>query len=162
MGFHLTISFRPSTLHRPLPVRWHPPESLRLRRFEERSDVWSFGIVCWEIFTLGQQPYETLSNAQVFDFVLSGNRLQRPDHCSLEFYQQIMLRCWDEYRALRPSFSELLIALSNITSNRQNHPHEHNRMNSESAVATKPDSDRESSIYIQSASAASEPVANFS
>lgn len=48
-----------------LPIRWMPPESILYRKFTAESDVWSFGVVLWEIFTYGQQPWYQLSNAEV-------------------------------------------------------------------------------------------------
>lgn len=48
-----------------LPIRWMPPESIMYRKFTTESDVWSFGVILWEIFTYGKQPWFQLSNAEV-------------------------------------------------------------------------------------------------
>lgn len=67
-----------------LPVRWMPPESLVDGVFTTQSDAWSFGVLLWEVCTLGQQPYPARSNLEVLEFVQNGGRLDRPDTCPQE------------------------------------------------------------------------------
>ncbi|KAI3377658.1 hypothetical protein L3Q82_008818 [Scortum barcoo] len=64
-----------------LPVRWMSPESLKDGVFTTNSDVWSFGVVLWEIATLAEQPYQGLSNEQVLRFVMEGGLLEKPQNC---------------------------------------------------------------------------------
>ncbi|KAL2094088.1 hypothetical protein ACEWY4_011400 [Coilia grayii] len=64
-----------------LPVRWMSPESLKDGVFTTHSDVWSFGVVLWEIATLAEQPYQGMSNEQVLRFVMEGGLLDKPDNC---------------------------------------------------------------------------------
>ncbi|CAI9545863.1 unnamed protein product [Staurois parvus] len=64
-----------------LPVRWMALESLVDGIFTNRSDVWSFGVLLWELFTLGQQPYQGYSNMEVLHYVRSGRRMDSPDNC---------------------------------------------------------------------------------
>lgn len=64
-----------------LPVRWMSPESLVDGLFTFKSDIWSFGVVVYEIVTFGSFPYQGLSNTQVLDYVKQGNRLILPDNC---------------------------------------------------------------------------------
>ncbi|CAJ0930573.1 unnamed protein product [Ranitomeya imitator] len=64
-----------------LPVRWMSPESLKDGVFTTHSDVWSFGVVLWEIATLAEQPYHGMSNEQVLRFVMEGGLLEKPDNC---------------------------------------------------------------------------------
>ncbi|CAN7986644.1 unnamed protein product, partial [Ixodes hexagonus] len=79
--------------HTMLPIRWMPPESILYRKFTVESDVWSFGVVLWEIFALGKQPWYELSNHEVIQQVTSGKLLGKPEECPDEIYQ-IMLSCW--------------------------------------------------------------------
>ncbi len=89
-----------------LPVRWSSIESLRYRTFSQKSDVWSFGIVLWEIFSFGAEPYMELANNQILDFLTRGERLAKPDNCPDEVYE-LMCKCWNENSSNRPSFLEL-------------------------------------------------------
>eukprot|EP00062_Callorhinchus_milii_P014320 gi/632963423/ref/XP_007897871.1/ PREDICTED: proto-oncogene tyrosine-protein kinase ROS [Callorhinchus milii] len=86
-----------------LPVRWMAPESLIDGVFTNYSDVWSFGVLLWEIATLGQQPYQTYSNLEVLHFVRSGGRLETPSNCPDDVYS-LMLKCWHREPKKRPSF----------------------------------------------------------
>lgn len=64
-----------------LPVRWMSPESLKDGIFTTYSDVWSYGVVLWEMATLASQPYQGLSNEEVLKFVVDGGRMTRPESC---------------------------------------------------------------------------------
>lgn len=86
-----------------LPVRWMAPECLLDGVFTTDSDVWSFGVVLWEIFTLGNVPYPGWNNAQVHDQVVRGYRMEQPPGCPSTIYV-IMRECWE---AKRPHFPEL-------------------------------------------------------
>ncbi|XP_043849361.1 proto-oncogene tyrosine-protein kinase ROS-like [Dromiciops gliroides] len=86
-----------------LPVRWMSPESLIDGVFTNQSDVWSFGVLMWEVMTLGQQPYPARTNLEVLHFVRSGGRLERPCNCPDDIYQ-LMLKCWTSEPYKRPSF----------------------------------------------------------
>ncbi|XP_069138190.1 BDNF/NT-3 growth factors receptor-like [Argopecten irradians] len=77
-----------------LPVRWMPPESLLYRTFTVESDVWSFGVVLWEIFTYGRQPWYELSNHEVIRHITDGSLLENPSTCTDEVYA-IMQGCWE-------------------------------------------------------------------
>jgi proto-oncogene tyrosine-protein kinase ROS len=90
-----------------LPVRWMAPESLVDGLFTTQSDVWSFGVVLWEIFTLGHQPYPTQTNQEVLKFIVQGGRLERPNYCPEDIYG-IMLMCWAHQPHDRPTFRALL------------------------------------------------------
>ncbi|ESO92627.1 hypothetical protein LOTGIDRAFT_120502, partial [Lottia gigantea] len=76
-----------------LPIRWMPPESMLYRTFTIESDVWSFGVVLWEIFTYGKQPWYELSNMEVIQYIKNGHILERPRDCPEEVYK-VMLCCW--------------------------------------------------------------------
>ncbi|XP_077941005.1 NT-3 growth factor receptor isoform X3 [Gasterosteus aculeatus] len=79
--------------HTMLPIRWMPPESIMYRKFSTESDVWSFGVILWEIFTYGKQPWFQLGNNEVIECITQGRVLDRPRICPKEVYD-IMLGCW--------------------------------------------------------------------
>ena len=64
-----------------LPVRWMSPESLIDGVFTTQTDIWAFAVLCWEILTLGQQPYAAMNNFEVLQYVKEGGRLARPHDC---------------------------------------------------------------------------------
>ncbi|XP_061333834.1 high affinity nerve growth factor receptor [Pezoporus flaviventris] len=76
-----------------LPIRWMPPESILYRKFTTESDIWSFGVVLWEIFTYGKQPWYQLSNTEAIECITQGRELERPRTCPSEVYS-IMQSCW--------------------------------------------------------------------
>uniref|UniRef100_A0A4X2JTI9 Tyrosine-protein kinase receptor n=1 Tax=Vombatus ursinus TaxID=29139 RepID=A0A4X2JTI9_VOMUR len=90
-----------------LPVRWMAPESLKDGVFTTYSDVWSFGVVLWEISSLAEQPYQGLSNEQVLKFVMDGGYLDQPDNCP-ERVNSLMQMCWQYNPKMRPTFIEII------------------------------------------------------
>lgn len=90
-----------------LPVRWMAPESLKDGIFTSQSDIWSYGIVLWEMATLASQPYQGLSNEQVLKYVISGGIMERPENCPEKLYQ-IMKLCWLRNPRARPKFVEVI------------------------------------------------------
>ncbi len=92
-----------------LPIRWMATESF-YGVFSEKTDIWSFGITIWEIFTLGRcQPYKDLEDQQVIDEAVRNNRrtlLPKPKACPEEVYS-VMLRCWEHTMENRTIFSEV-------------------------------------------------------
>uniref|UniRef100_A0A8C5TX47 Tyrosine-protein kinase n=1 Tax=Malurus cyaneus samueli TaxID=2593467 RepID=A0A8C5TX47_9PASS len=89
-----------------IPVKWTAPEALNYGRYSSESDVWSFGILLWEAFSLGAVPYTNLSNQQTREAVEQGMRLDPPEQCPEEVYQ-LMQRCWEYEPHKRPSFSTI-------------------------------------------------------
>ena len=77
-----------------LPVRWSAPEALEDRKFSEASEIWSFGILMYEVWTKGALPYQGMHNQKVWVQVSNGYRLPKPDGCSQEVYD-LMLKCWE-------------------------------------------------------------------
>ncbi|XP_074757129.1 cytoplasmic tyrosine-protein kinase BMX [Athene noctua] len=96
-----------SSLGTKFPVKWSAPEVFHYNKFSSKSDVWAFGILMWEVFTLGKQPYELYDNMQVIEKVSQGYRLYRPQLVSDIIYQ-IMYNCWHELPEKRPAFYQLL------------------------------------------------------
>lgn len=89
-----------------LPVRWMAPESLVDGIFTTQSDVWSFGILIWEILTLGHQPYPAHSNLDVLNYVQTGGRLEPPRNCPDALWN-LMTQCWAQEPDQRPTFHKI-------------------------------------------------------
>uniref|UniRef100_A0A8D9DZJ2 receptor protein-tyrosine kinase n=2 Tax=Cacopsylla melanoneura TaxID=428564 RepID=A0A8D9DZJ2_9HEMI len=98
-----------------LPVRWMAPECLVDGIFSTQSDAWAFGVLLWEIMSLGQQPYPARTNVDVLHYVRSGGRLNRPANCSHLMYS-LMLKCWSFEADKRPSFKYCLQILEYLKS----------------------------------------------
>ncbi|XP_041970650.1 tyrosine kinase receptor Cad96Ca [Aricia agestis] len=96
-----------------LPIRWMAPESLYDDIFSVKSDIWSFGVLLWEIVTLGSTPYPGLSAGDVMKKVRDGHRLEKPEHCRRELYN-IMYYCWEADPAGRPDFKEVVEMLERL------------------------------------------------
>ncbi|KAH8341849.1 hypothetical protein KR059_002338 [Drosophila kikkawai] len=96
-----------------LPIRWMATESLYDNIFSVKSDIWSFGILMWEIVTLGSTPYPGISAADVMRKVRDGYRLEKPEHCRRELYN-IMYYCWSHDPQERPLFAEIIQMLDKL------------------------------------------------
>ncbi|EYB92981.1 hypothetical protein Y032_0187g1104 [Ancylostoma ceylanicum] len=93
-----------------LPVRWMPPEAFLDGLFTTQTDVWSFGVVLWEISSFGMLPYFGVDNFDVMGLVTNGGRLDAPNTVPVEL-QEVMRNCWNTRPEERPSFSEIVAAL---------------------------------------------------
>ncbi|XP_024917835.1 muscle, skeletal receptor tyrosine-protein kinase [Cynoglossus semilaevis] len=89
-----------------IPIRWMPPESIFYNRYTSESDVWAYGVVLWEIFSHGMQPYYGMGHEEVIYYVRDGHILSCPDNCPLELYN-LMRLCWSGQPSERPSFSSI-------------------------------------------------------
>ncbi|XP_034532954.1 tyrosine-protein kinase TXK isoform X1 [Notolabrus celidotus] len=98
------------------PVKWSPPEVLHFSKYSSKSDVWSFGVVMWEIYSEGRTPFENRSNSEVVSDITRGVRLYRPHRASQPLYS-VMYLCWHEKAQGRPSFSELLEEIRKLAEN---------------------------------------------
>ncbi|XP_027887244.1 platelet-derived growth factor receptor beta-like [Xiphophorus couchianus] len=97
-----------------LPLRWMSPESIFQNIYSSESDVWSYGVLLWEIFSLGCAPYPDLLTTRQFSSALKrGHRMDRPEHATSDMYA-VMKQCWDEDPLSRPSFSSLVAAVGNM------------------------------------------------
>lgn len=95
------------------PVKWASPEVFSFSRYSSKSDVWSFGVLMWEVFSEGKIPYENRSNSEVVEDISTGFRLYKPRLASPHVYQ-VMNHCWKEKPEDRPPFSRLLSQLAEI------------------------------------------------
>lgn len=89
-----------------LPVRWMPPEAIMYGKFTTESDIWAFGVVLWEIFSYGLQPYYGFSNQEVIEMIRSRQILPSPEDCPARMYG-LMVECWHEMPTRRPNFREV-------------------------------------------------------
>ncbi|XP_073423983.1 tyrosine-protein kinase ITK/TSK [Dendrobates tinctorius] len=95
------------------PVKWSAPEVFRYGRYSSKSDVWSYGVLVWEVFSEGKTPFEHLSNADAVEEISNGLRLFKPKMASEKFYQ-FMNSCWQENPEHRPSFCHLMKEITDI------------------------------------------------
>lgn len=89
------------------------PEALFDRRYTTKSDVWAFGVLLWEIFTLGGNPYPSVPVEDLFDLLRNGHRMEHPPYSSAEMYQ-IMRSCWQQLPQSRPTFTNLVQDIDKI------------------------------------------------
>lgn len=89
-----------------IPIRWMPPESIFYNRYTSESDVWAYGVVLWEIFSYGMQPYYGMAHEEVIYYVRDGNVLACPENCPQELYN-LMRLCWSSHPTDRPSFASI-------------------------------------------------------
>ncbi|KAL1789765.1 proto-oncoprotein tyrosine-protein kinase receptor Ret [Sigmodon hispidus] len=89
-----------------IPVKWMAIESLFDHIYTTQSDVWSFGVLLWEIVTLGGNPYPGIPPERLFTLLKTGHRMERPDNCSEEMYR-LMLQCWKQEPDKRPVFADI-------------------------------------------------------
>ncbi|ESO12635.1 hypothetical protein HELRODRAFT_63524, partial [Helobdella robusta] len=97
-----------------LPVRWMAPESLVDGIFTTYSDIWSFGVLIWEVLSLGNQPYLAQSNLEVLQYVRSGGILDRPSKCPDQLYN-LMVRCWAYQPDKRPCFHTIVKLIKHVS-----------------------------------------------
>ncbi|XP_034022235.1 macrophage-stimulating protein receptor-like isoform X2 [Thalassophryne amazonica] len=98
-----------------LPVKWMAIESLQTQKFTTKSDVWSYGVLLWELLTRGASPYPNVDPYDITHYLLKGRRLPQPQFCPNSLYS-IMLSCWDPEPEHRPSFHSLVVEVQNILS----------------------------------------------
>ncbi|GMS78571.1 hypothetical protein PENTCL1PPCAC_746, partial [Pristionchus entomophagus] len=89
-----------------LPLKWMAPEALSNLEYSFKSDVWSYGVLLWELFSFGEVPFASLQTTELLAHLQRGNRLEKPEWCTLLVYE-LMLRCWREDANDRPSFTIL-------------------------------------------------------
>ena len=94
-------------------LKWMALESIQDYKYTAETDVWSFGVLLFELITLGAAPYGCINPEDMEKYLKAGNRLEKPQDCP-DHYYELMLRCWQEDPSKRPTFGELkelLIAL---------------------------------------------------
>ncbi|XP_054022150.1 ephrin type-B receptor 1 [Dryobates pubescens] len=105
-----------SSLGGKIPVRWTAPEAIAYRKFTSASDVWSYGIVMWEVMSFGERPYWDMSNQDVINAIEQDYRLPPPMECPAALHQ-LMLDCWQKERNARPRFGDIVSTLDKMIRN---------------------------------------------
>uniref|UniRef100_A0A8C1PQN6 Fibroblast growth factor receptor n=1 Tax=Cyprinus carpio TaxID=7962 RepID=A0A8C1PQN6_CYPCA len=111
-GVH-QIDYYKKTTNGRLPVKWMAPEALFDRVYTHQSDVWSFGVLMWEIFTLGGSPYPGIPVEELFKLLKEGHRMDKPSNCTHELYMK-MRECWHAVPTQRPTFKQLVEELDRL------------------------------------------------
>uniref|UniRef100_A0A3Q3LJT6 Tyrosine-protein kinase receptor Tie-1 n=1 Tax=Mastacembelus armatus TaxID=205130 RepID=A0A3Q3LJT6_9TELE len=96
-----------------LPVRWMAIESLNYSVYTTKSDVWSFGVLLWEIVSLGGTPYCGMTCAELYEKLPQGYRMEKPKNCDDEVYE-LMRQCWRDRPYERPPFSQISVQLNRM------------------------------------------------
>jgi serine/threonine protein kinase len=89
-----------------LPIKWMSPESLENQIFSIKSDVWSYGVLVWELLTRGINPYPYIKNKFIFYHLKDGYRLPKPEYCPKSLYA-VLLECWSLNPKARPTFCKI-------------------------------------------------------
>ncbi|KAG8147326.1 hypothetical protein E2320_000197 [Naja naja] len=105
-----------SSLGGKIPIRWTAPEAIAFRKFTSASDVWSYGIVMWEVMSFGERPYWDMSNQDVINAIEQDYRLPPPTDCPTSLHQ-LMLDCWQRDRNARPRFAQIVNSLDKLIRN---------------------------------------------
>mmetsp|Transcript_12933 Transcript_12933/g.18175 ORF Transcript_12933/g.18175 Transcript_12933/m.18175 type:complete len:480 (+) Transcript_12933:110-1549(+) len=98
-----------------LPIKWTAPEALKHKVSTSKSDVWSYGVVMWEIYSYGRAPYPRMNQKEVVEKVTAGYRMEKPESCPKDLYEKVMLWCWRIDPKDRPSFKQLTDKLKKFT-----------------------------------------------
>ncbi|XP_072035876.1 uncharacterized protein [Amphiura filiformis] len=101
------------------PIRWLSVESLQMRIYTGKSDAWSYGILLWEIATLGGTPYPEMETKFLNFHLNNGYRMPKPENCDSELYE-MMKKCWKENPESRPSFKDIVFDLNLMASMKKN------------------------------------------
>ncbi|CAB3400601.1 unnamed protein product [Caenorhabditis bovis] len=103
-GTHL---YEPNNMFRNLPIKWMPPE-IEHQLFGYSTDVWSYGVLLWELFTRGNIPYANIETGHLLTYLQQGHRMSKPQYCPDKLYNEAILECWQADPQSRPSFTQLV------------------------------------------------------
>ncbi|XP_031845294.1 tyrosine-protein kinase Fer isoform X5 [Nomia melanderi] len=97
-----------------IPIKWTAPEALNFGKYTSLCDVWSYGVLMWEIFSKGGNPYSGMSNAQAREKIDTGYRMPAPENTPDEIYR-LMLRCWEYEPEKRPHFDQIYTVVETLS-----------------------------------------------
>ncbi|KAK9305086.1 hypothetical protein QLX08_003773 [Tetragonisca angustula] len=97
-----------------IPIKWTAPEALNFGKYTSLCDVWSYGILMWEIFSKGGNPYSGMSNSQAREKIDAGYRMPAPENTPDEIYR-LMLRCWEYEPEKRPHFDQIFTVVETLS-----------------------------------------------
>ncbi|KAH8307092.1 hypothetical protein KR044_004697 [Drosophila immigrans] len=107
-----------------LPIKWMAPESLQEKFYDSQTDVWSYGVLLWEIMTYGEQPYPNIMSAEeLYSYLITGQRMEKPAMCTLNIYL-VMRQCWNFESSVRPTFAELVESFDGILQQYSSNPND--------------------------------------
>lgn len=107
-----------------LPIKWMAPESLQEKFYDSQSDVWSYGVLLWEIMTYGEQPYPNIMSAEeLYSYLITGQRMEKPQTCTINIYL-VMRQCWNFESSARPTFAELVESFDGILQQYSSNPND--------------------------------------
>ncbi|RXG56233.1 Platelet-derived growth factor receptor alpha [Armadillidium vulgare] len=98
-----------------MPIKWMAPEAIEQRIFSIQSDVWSYGVTLWEMFTLGNTPFPGVPLNKLGTALVKGMRLEKPKYCNDQIYS-LLLQCWRSNPVERPRFNQIVDILSDMLS----------------------------------------------
>ncbi|XP_034173777.1 tyrosine-protein kinase Fer isoform X2 [Osmia lignaria lignaria] len=97
-----------------IPIKWTAPEALNFGKYTSLCDVWSYGVLMWEIFSKGGSPYSGMSNSQAREKIDAGYRMPAPENTPDEIYR-LMLRCWEYEPEKRPHFDQIYTVVETLS-----------------------------------------------
>nr|CAD7399444.1 unnamed protein product [Timema cristinae] len=96
-----------------IPIKWTAPEALNFGKYTSLCDVWSYGVLAWEIFARSSIPYSGMSNTKAREKIDAGHRMPAPDGTPDEMYR-LMLRCWEYEPEKRPHFEQIFLVVDTL------------------------------------------------
>jgi len=112
-GLSKICAFNTEQISGAIPWKWTAIEGIKRRKFSTKSDVWSFGVVLWEMWTHGEDPYFGMKHDEATERIEGGYRLESPLNCPIGVYE-LMKKCWLFEPEDRPSFDKLYYDLQNL------------------------------------------------
>jgi serine/threonine protein kinase len=112
-GLSIANNIKETVLPIRLPIKWMSIEAIIEKLFTEKSDVWAFGVLMFEVFSLGQDPYNGIESNQLLEFLRNGERMKSPELATTEMYE-LMCNCWEENLERRPTFEQIAVKLRDV------------------------------------------------